>query len=98
MNLILLLSGLFVLLLLTLLVGVSPAALANVSASADIVLIGSILVAVIILGLICVIKLLTQNEWGKAVLFSIMCFGLLFVIGTLLNAFGVNPAIVNLVA
>ena len=86
MSLIIILASMFVLLLLTLLLGVSPAALASVSISADIVLIG----------LICVIKLLTQNEWGKAILFSIMCFGLLFVIGYLLHSFGVNPAIVDL--
>ena len=86
----------FVLLLLTLLLGISPAALASVSISADIVLIGLILVAVVVIGLICVIKFLIQNEWGKAILFSIMCFGLLFVIGYLLHSFGVNPAIVDL--
>ena len=96
MNLIIILAGMFVLLLLTLLLGVSPVALANLSASADIVLIALILVAIVVIGLIAVIKLLTQNEWGKAVLFSIMCFGLLFVVGTMLHAFGVNPAIVNL--
>lgn len=96
MSLIIILAGMFVLLLLTLLLGVSPAALASLSASADIILVGLILVAVVVIGLIAVIKLLTQNEWGKAVLFSIMCFGLLFVIGAILHAFGVNPAIVNL--
>lgn len=82
---------------LTLFFGVSAGWMADMSITADLIILALLFVAAIVIGIICVGCFLFRHEVGRAILLAMTCFLFLFGICAILHYCGIDVAVIDLV-